>query len=239
MEASAHGGPPLLRQINSAHVVATLRGVGPLSLSDLATRTGLSRPTVGQVVDQLQASGLLAWVEPGQGRGRARTGRISGRPGPAGQPGWCGSGPRRPTWSASTSAGTRPWSPWPTWPGRSWPGTGRTRPGPAAAPTCWPCCAPPPAVRWPRRASGAPTWPASRPVPPAWWTGRGARSRWRPGCRAGRSSWPASCAARSAARSRWKTTPTWPRWPNGGTAWPAMRTRWSSSTGANGSAPAS
>jgi predicted NBD/HSP70 family sugar kinase len=66
MEASAHGGPPLLRQINSAHVVATLRGAGPLSLSDLATRTGLSRPTVGQVVDQLQASGLLAWVEPGQ-----------------------------------------------------------------------------------------------------------------------------------------------------------------------------
>src|ERR1700729_1215582 len=66
MEASAHGGPPLLRQINSAHVVAALRGAGPLSLSDLATRTGLSRPTVGQVVDQLQASGLLAWVEPGQ-----------------------------------------------------------------------------------------------------------------------------------------------------------------------------
>jgi predicted NBD/HSP70 family sugar kinase len=85
MEASAHGGPPLLRQINSAHVVATLRGAGPLSLSDLATRTGLSRPTVGQVVDQLQASGLLAWVEPGQapraGQDGAdqRSGR-SGRP---------------------------------------------------------------------------------------------------------------------------------------------------------------
>ena len=37
MEASAHGGPPLLRQINSAHVLAALRGAGPLSLSDLAT----------------------------------------------------------------------------------------------------------------------------------------------------------------------------------------------------------
>src|ERR1700743_375816 len=65
-EASAHGGPPLLRQINSAHVVAALRGAGPLSLSDLAARTGLSRPTVGQVVEQLEAGGLLAWVEPGQ-----------------------------------------------------------------------------------------------------------------------------------------------------------------------------
>jgi predicted NBD/HSP70 family sugar kinase len=74
MEASAHGGPPLLRQINSAHVLAALRGAGPLSLSDLATRTGLSRPTVGQVVEQLHAGGLLAWVEPGQD-GLPRSGR--------------------------------------------------------------------------------------------------------------------------------------------------------------------
>ena len=83
MEASAHGGPPLLRQINSAHVVATLRGAGPLSLSDLATRTGLSRPTVGQVVDQLQASGLLAWVEPGQAQRAGQDGpdQRSGRSG--------------------------------------------------------------------------------------------------------------------------------------------------------------
>src|ERR1700749_2140988 len=79
MEASAHGGPPLLRQINSAHVVAALRGAGPLSLSDLATRTGLSRPTVGQVVEQLQAGGLLAWVEPGQD-GQGQRSARSGRP---------------------------------------------------------------------------------------------------------------------------------------------------------------
>ncbi len=179
---------------------------------------------------------------PGSSRarrsGRVRTGRISARAGPASRPGWCGSGPRRPTWSASTSAGARPWSPWPTWPGRSWPGTRRTPPGPAAAPTCWPCCAPPTAARWLQQASGAPTWPASGQHP-AWSTGPGARSCWRPGCRAGRSSWPASCAARSAARPRWKMTPTWLPWPNGGTAWPVMPTRWSSSTGASGSAPAS
>src|ERR1700760_226601 len=74
MESPAHGGPPLLRQINSAHVVAALRGAGPLSLSDLAARTGLSRPTVGQVVEQLHAGGLLAWVEPGQD-GLPRSGR--------------------------------------------------------------------------------------------------------------------------------------------------------------------
>jgi predicted NBD/HSP70 family sugar kinase/biotin operon repressor len=72
--ASAHGAPPLLRQINSAHVLAALRGAGPLSLSDLAARTGLSRPTVGQVVDQLHAGGLVADVEPGHG-GAVRSGR--------------------------------------------------------------------------------------------------------------------------------------------------------------------
>src|SRR6202161_3885513 len=85
MEASAHGGPPLLRQINSAHVVATRRGAAPLSLSDLPTRTGLSRPSVGQAVDQLQASGLLAWVEPGQAQRAGQDGpdqrsARSGRP---------------------------------------------------------------------------------------------------------------------------------------------------------------
>lgn len=72
--ASAHGAPPLLRQINSAHVLAALRGAGPLSLSDLAARTGLSRPTVGQVVDQLHAGGLVADVEPGHD-GAVRSGR--------------------------------------------------------------------------------------------------------------------------------------------------------------------
>jgi predicted NBD/HSP70 family sugar kinase len=74
MESSALGGPPLLRQINSAHVLAALRGAGPLSLSDLAGRTGLSRPTVGQVVEQLHAAGLLAYVAPDRD-GHARHGR--------------------------------------------------------------------------------------------------------------------------------------------------------------------
>jgi len=71
----AHGGPPLLRQINSARVLTVLRGSGPVSLSDLAARTGLSRPTIGQVVEQLHTAGLLAYADPGQ----AMLGR-SGRP---------------------------------------------------------------------------------------------------------------------------------------------------------------
>jgi predicted NBD/HSP70 family sugar kinase len=71
---NAHGAPPLLRQINSANVLTALRGAGPLSLSDLAARTGLSRPTVGQVVDQLQDGGLVAYIEPGHD-GAVRSGR--------------------------------------------------------------------------------------------------------------------------------------------------------------------
>src|SRR5229473_74517 len=79
MEPSAHGWPPLLRQINSARVLTVLRGSGPVSLSDLAARTGLSRPTVGQVVEQLHAAGLLAYAEPGPA-GLGGSGRPSGRP---------------------------------------------------------------------------------------------------------------------------------------------------------------
>ena len=74
MEPSPRGGPPLLRQINSALVLGVLRASGPLSLSALAAQTGLSRPTIGQVVDQLHAAGLLADAEP-DGAGLARSGR--------------------------------------------------------------------------------------------------------------------------------------------------------------------
>jgi len=74
MEPSLRGGPTLLRQINSAHVLEVLRRSGPLSLSALAAQTGLSRPTIGQVVDQLHAAGLLTDADPG-GAGLGRTGR--------------------------------------------------------------------------------------------------------------------------------------------------------------------
>lgn len=74
MTSATHSGPPLLRQINSARVLTVLRASGLVSLSDLAARTGLSRPTIGQVVDQLHTAGLLAYAEPGQA-GLGRSGR--------------------------------------------------------------------------------------------------------------------------------------------------------------------
>ncbi|HLI38776.1 MAG TPA: ROK family transcriptional regulator [Streptosporangiaceae bacterium] len=79
MTWSATGGPPLLRQINSARVLAALRGAGAMRLADLAERSGLSRPTVGHVVDQLHEAGLVAYAGPGDAGpgdgGRPRSGR--------------------------------------------------------------------------------------------------------------------------------------------------------------------
>lgn len=55
-------GPPLLREINTATVLAALRGRPPLRLAEVAARTGLSRPTVGQSVDKLVAMGWAEYV---------------------------------------------------------------------------------------------------------------------------------------------------------------------------------
>jgi len=69
--ASAGSAPPLMRQINCTQVLATLRGGETLRLSDIAERSGLSRPTVGQVVEQLQAAGLVTDAKPDARSSRA------------------------------------------------------------------------------------------------------------------------------------------------------------------------
>lgn len=68
-------GPPLLREINTAAVLGALRGGPPLRLAEIAARTGLSRPTVGQSVAELVTAGWAAYVEGGVG-----TGSGPGRP---------------------------------------------------------------------------------------------------------------------------------------------------------------
>jgi predicted NBD/HSP70 family sugar kinase len=66
------GGPPLLREINTAAVLTVLRGSIPLRLAEIAARTGLSRPTVGQSVSKLVVDGWAEYVDgatsPGPGR---------------------------------------------------------------------------------------------------------------------------------------------------------------------------
>ncbi|MEV0585628.1 ROK family protein [Nonomuraea sp. NPDC050310] len=57
-----------LRQLNSLGSIRALREAdGPLTLTELATRTGLSRPSIGDVITDLQERGWIAEVEPAAG----------------------------------------------------------------------------------------------------------------------------------------------------------------------------
>ncbi|MEV0612160.1 ROK family transcriptional regulator [Nonomuraea sp. NPDC050404] len=56
-----------LRQLNSLTAIGTLRGAGPLTLSALAERTGLSRPSMKEVVEELMRLGWVEETPPAQG----------------------------------------------------------------------------------------------------------------------------------------------------------------------------
>jgi predicted NBD/HSP70 family sugar kinase len=56
-----------LRQLNSLSVIKVLRGTEPLTLSALAERTGLSRPSTKEVVDDLTGLGWVEEVSPAPG----------------------------------------------------------------------------------------------------------------------------------------------------------------------------
>jgi predicted NBD/HSP70 family sugar kinase len=51
--------PGLLRRLNSAHVLQAVREHGPISRTELAGTTGLSKPTVNQVVERLIEAGFV------------------------------------------------------------------------------------------------------------------------------------------------------------------------------------
>ena len=65
------GSPGLLRRLNSAAVLHAVRADGPVSRSDLARATGLSKPTVNAAVELLMEQGYVS--EDGEA--------ASGRPG--------------------------------------------------------------------------------------------------------------------------------------------------------------
>ncbi|WP_269857280.1 ROK family transcriptional regulator [Streptomyces sp. RPT161] len=71
------GDPSLLRRINSAVVLHTLRGERPRTLTELVRATGLSRPTVEGVIDGLTQAGLVveAAADPGDARKQGRPAR--------------------------------------------------------------------------------------------------------------------------------------------------------------------
>ncbi|MGW0699962.1 ROK family transcriptional regulator [Streptomyces sp. NPDC002867] len=72
------GDPSLLRRINSAVVLHSLRGADSSTLTDLTRITGLSRPTVEGVVEGLVEAGLVVESVPEEGEAR-RQGRPARR----------------------------------------------------------------------------------------------------------------------------------------------------------------
>lgn len=73
------GDPSLLRKINSTVVLRALRSAGtPPTLADLAGETGLSRPTVEGVIEDLAAAGLATEASAEECSGR-RMGRPARR----------------------------------------------------------------------------------------------------------------------------------------------------------------
>lgn len=67
---SRSGSPQLMRRLNSALVLRAIRDGGPASRSQLVRATGLSKPTVSEVVDGLLRTGYVSEAADGDGRGR-------------------------------------------------------------------------------------------------------------------------------------------------------------------------
>src|SRR3954470_24335370 len=67
--------PRLLRRMNAQRVLDALRASGPLRVTELVSSTGLSRPTVDAVADELVRLGLCAEEAPDAPRG-ARPARV-------------------------------------------------------------------------------------------------------------------------------------------------------------------
>lgn len=64
------GSPQLMRRLNSALVLRAIREAGSASRSELVRATGLSKPTVSEVVEGLLRTGYVSEAAPSDGRGR-------------------------------------------------------------------------------------------------------------------------------------------------------------------------
>jgi predicted NBD/HSP70 family sugar kinase len=76
---AAAGSPSVMRRMNSALILDVIRRQGPLSRADIARASGLSKPTVNEVVEPLLAG---PYVEEADGDGAPDRPR---RPGPRGR----------------------------------------------------------------------------------------------------------------------------------------------------------
>lgn len=91
--------PSTARAINDRLALRLLQQDGPLTATQLKTLTGLSRPTVADLVERLQGAGLIRVVGEAEPTAAAPT------------PGSTASSPTAPIWPASTYVRTAsPWS---------------------------------------------------------------------------------------------------------------------------------
>src|SRR3974390_2586451 len=63
------GRPPLLRQTNAELLLRLLRESGPCSKADLVRASGLSAPTVTNVIAHLASAGLVETIGEGESTG--------------------------------------------------------------------------------------------------------------------------------------------------------------------------
>ncbi|MFF3403262.1 ROK family transcriptional regulator [Streptomyces sp. NPDC002659] len=70
--------PSTARAINDRHALQLLQQEGPLTAGQLKTRTGLSRPTVADLVERLQGSGLIQVVGEAGAERRGPNARVYG-----------------------------------------------------------------------------------------------------------------------------------------------------------------
>src|SRR3954451_15312593 len=69
--------PRLLRRMNAQRVLDAVRASGPLRVTELVELTGLSRPTVDAVADELVRLGLCG-EEAAEAQRRGRPARVVG-----------------------------------------------------------------------------------------------------------------------------------------------------------------
>src|SRR5580698_9319898 len=70
------GSPALMRQTNARTILMLLKQLGPCSRADLVRETGMSAPTVANVVSDLSDLGLIEWVGEGASGGGRRPENI-------------------------------------------------------------------------------------------------------------------------------------------------------------------
>jgi glucokinase len=63
------GRPALMRETNTRSILLLLKKIGPCSRADLTRETGMSAPTVANVISELSDRGLIEWIGEGASGG--------------------------------------------------------------------------------------------------------------------------------------------------------------------------